>query len=65
MSSRNLTHLILRKINTTLRISLPHQFIKEHGLSEGDHVVWIPNENGDVTLKFVRLNTIEELAAAS
>jgi hypothetical protein len=57
----NRAHLILRRINNTLRVSLPREFILRQGLSEGDHVVWTEHEDG-VKLKFVKLAELEELA---
>ena len=51
---RTLTHIILRRINNTLRISLPLEFVQKHDLKEGDHAMWIEEEDG-VKLKFAKL----------
>jgi hypothetical protein len=57
----NRAHLILRRINNTLRVSLPREFIIRQGLSEGDHCVWTEHEDG-ATLKFVKLAELDQLA---
>ena len=59
---RTLTHIILRRINNTLRISLPLEFVRKHGLKEGDHAMWI-EEKGGVKLKFAKLAVFEKMAA--
>jgi bifunctional DNA-binding transcriptional regulator/antitoxin component of YhaV-PrlF toxin-antitoxin module len=46
--------IVLRKLNTTLRIQIPHEFKRRLGLSEGDTVVWEEEADGSVKLKFVR-----------
>jgi hypothetical protein len=50
-------NLSLRKVNSnsrTLRIAIPHKFVDERGLREGDQCVW--SEEGDVVrLTFARL----------
>jgi hypothetical protein len=51
---RTLTYIILRRINNTLRISLPLEFGQKHDLKEGDHALWIEEEDG-VKLKFAKL----------
>jgi hypothetical protein len=56
--------LLLRRTDKTLRISIPREFCIRRGLSEGDHVMWIEEEDG-VKLKFVRAAELEEIAAAS
>jgi hypothetical protein len=53
--------LHLRRIKTTLRISVPYQFVRKRGLSEGDQCIWI--EEGDsVRLRFVKF---ADVAAAA
>jgi hypothetical protein len=54
--------VILRRINRTLRVSLPATFVKERGLKIGDQALFIPEANGDVRLRFVKMTTLEELA---
>jgi len=44
----------LRKINETLRVSLPHEFVRELGLRAGDYVDLV-QDNGSVKLKFVKV----------
>jgi bifunctional DNA-binding transcriptional regulator/antitoxin component of YhaV-PrlF toxin-antitoxin module len=46
--------ITLRKLNSTLRIQVPHEFKRRFGLNEGDEVVWEEEANGDVRLKFKR-----------
>jgi hypothetical protein len=55
------THILLRRINNTLRVSLPIEFVRRNRLSVGDSVVWT-EEDGSVRLKFLKLTKIEELA---
>jgi hypothetical protein len=60
---RNLT---LRRVNSngsTLRIGIPHQFVKDRDLSEGDQVVWI-EEADCVRLRFIRLADLAAESAA-
>jgi hypothetical protein len=53
--------LHLRRIKTTLRISVPAEFVRRRGLSEGDQCVWV--EEGDsVRLRFVKF---ADVAAAA
>jgi hypothetical protein len=54
--------VILRRINNTLRVSLPSTYVKEHELRPGDQALFIPEPNGDVRLRFVKMTTLEELA---
>lgn len=61
---RNL-NLSLRRINNvsrTLRISVPHKFVDERGLREGDQVVWT-QEGDTVRLTFVRLDKVAATTA--
>ena len=44
------------------RISLPLEFVRKHGLKEGDHAMWI-EEKGGVKLKFAKLAVFEKMAA--
>ena len=44
----------LRKINDTLRLSLPIQWVRELGLTPYDAVDLV-RDNGDVKLKFVKV----------
>ena len=60
---RTLTHIILRRINNTLRISLPLEFVQKHDLKEGDHAMWIEEEDG-VKLKFAKLAVLEQMAVS-
>jgi hypothetical protein len=53
--------LHLRRIKTTLRISIPFQFARKHGLTEGDQCIWQETEDG-VRLRFIKL---EDVAAAA
>jgi bifunctional DNA-binding transcriptional regulator/antitoxin component of YhaV-PrlF toxin-antitoxin module len=55
-------NLTLRRVNTfrkSLRLGIPHKFVKARGLTEGDQVVWIEEADG-VRLKFVRLADVAE-----
>jgi hypothetical protein len=60
-------HIILRRMNRyALRLIIPQKFWKENNLGAGDHVVWIPEGNDCVRLKFVRTRKVaEEYAEAS
>jgi bifunctional DNA-binding transcriptional regulator/antitoxin component of YhaV-PrlF toxin-antitoxin module len=60
----NRAHLFLRRVHNTLRISVPIEFIRKYGLSEGDSVLWL-EEGNSVTLKFVRQSEFDELAEQS
>src|SRR5262249_45955475 len=54
-------HLILRRINRqTMRLSVPAQYIRDHGLDAGDHCIWIPEADGSVGLKFVKTRELAE-----
>ncbi len=53
---------ILRRVNTSLQITVPKEYVKRHELQGGDHVVWIEDEEG-VRIKFVKLSAIEDIAA--
>ena len=46
--------LTLRRVNSTLRMSIPSEFVKERGLRHGDQVFWVEDETG-VHLRFIRL----------
>jgi hypothetical protein len=52
----------LRRINDTLRLSLPIQWVRELGLTAYDSVDLI-KENGNVQLRFVRVEPPAELEA--
>ena len=54
----------LRRLNDTLRIGLPLEFKRRHGLTEDDQVVWIEDETG-VHLKFVRISEREVVVGAA
>ena len=47
------TYIPLRRINDTLRISVPIEFKRRYDLKEGDQVMWIEDENG-VRLRFAK-----------
>jgi AbrB family looped-hinge helix DNA binding protein len=51
----------LRKINDDLRITVPRALRQELGLRPGDYVDWV-RENGNVKLKFVKVEPPAELA---
>jgi antitoxin component of MazEF toxin-antitoxin module len=55
-------HMILRRYNETLRIAPPPHIIKAMGLEPGDSVLWIPEDDGSVRLKFVKKEKLTELA---
>jgi anaerobic selenocysteine-containing dehydrogenase len=44
----------LRKINETLRVTLPHKLVRELGLRAGDYVDLV-QDNGSVKLMFVKV----------
>jgi hypothetical protein len=44
----------LRKINETLRVTLPHKLVRELGLRAGDYVDLVQSDS-DVRLKFVKV----------
>jgi hypothetical protein len=54
----------LRKINDTLRLSLPIQWVRELGLTPYDAVDLL-RDNGDVKLKFVKVEPPTELAESA
>jgi hypothetical protein len=60
----NRARIVLRRVNDTLRIALPRNFVTQQGLCPGDHVVW-EEEDGSVKLKFFKLTELEQLAEAS
>jgi hypothetical protein len=51
----------LTRLNATLRINVPLEFKRRHGLTEEDQVEWIEDETG-VHLKFLRTSKAEEVA---
>jgi anaerobic selenocysteine-containing dehydrogenase len=53
----------LRKINATLRVSLPHKLVRELGLRAGDYVDLV-QDNGSVKLEFLRVPSRAELEEA-
>jgi hypothetical protein len=55
-------HMILRRYNDTLRIAPPPSIIKAMGLEPGDSVLWIPEDDGSVRLKFVKKEKLTKLA---
>jgi hypothetical protein len=55
-------HMILRRYNETLRIAPPPHIIKAMGLEPGDSVLWIPEDDGSVRLKFVKKTELSKLA---
>lgn len=52
--------LPLRRINSTLRIGLPFDYVQQRGLLEGDQVIWIEDEVG-VRIKIVRVADAPEV----
>ena len=58
-------HIILRRVNRqTMRLAVPAQYVRDHGLQEGDHCTWIVAPNGDVRLKFVKTTELAETESA-
>jgi bifunctional DNA-binding transcriptional regulator/antitoxin component of YhaV-PrlF toxin-antitoxin module len=56
--------IVLRKLNDTLRVQVPHEFKRRLGLREGDTVVWQEEADGSVRLKFERKAAeLEEVGA--
>jgi anaerobic selenocysteine-containing dehydrogenase len=51
----------LRRINETLRLSLPHKLVQELGLRAGDYVDLV-RDNGTVKLMFVKVEPPMEMA---
>jgi anaerobic selenocysteine-containing dehydrogenase len=47
----------LRKINETLRVTLPHKLVRELGLRAGDYVDLV-QDNGSVKLMFVKVEPL-------
>jgi hypothetical protein len=56
-TKKQLTPLTLRKVNNTLRLSVPHQYVKRFKLEPGDQVAWIEQASG-VQLKFFKLKAL-------
>ena len=54
----------LRKINETLRVTLPHKLVRELGLRAGDYVDLVQNDS-DVRLKFVKVEPPAEMEPAA
>ncbi len=53
-------HLILRRINRqSLRLVIPFPYARDYDLDAGDHVVWTPEADGSVRLKFVKTRELE------
>jgi hypothetical protein len=53
----------LRRLNNTLRIGLPTDYVNKNGLEEGDVAIWIEDELG-IRLKFVRVADAPEIPTA-
>jgi anaerobic selenocysteine-containing dehydrogenase len=47
----------LRRINDTLRVTLPPKFVRELGLSAGDYVDLF-RDNGSLKLRFVKVEPL-------
>jgi hypothetical protein len=57
----NRARIPLRRVNNdTLRVAIPLEFPRLHGLREGDLAVWI-EEEGCVKLKFMKLAELEQV----
>ena len=57
----NRARIPLRRVNNdTLRVAIPLEFSRLHGLREGDLAVWI-EEEGRVKLKFMKLAELEQV----
>jgi len=57
-------HIIVRRINRyAMKLTIPKRYIREHGIREGDHCVWIPEPDG-VRLKFVKTTEPAETEGA-
>ncbi len=55
-----MTHRItLRRINGTLRVSVPPEYKKQHNLKVGDVAIWTEDANG-VHLRFVKIDEVLE-----
>jgi hypothetical protein len=55
-------HMILRKYNSTMRVAPPPYVWEAMGLEPGDSVLWIPENDGSVRLKFVKKTKMAGLA---
>jgi hypothetical protein len=58
----NPTQLTIRNVNKTLRLSIPADYAKQHGLQAGDHVAWIERPDG-VLLKFIKMAQFLKMAS--
>lgn len=57
-------HMYIRKVGSTLRVTLPRELVTRLNLGEGDHVV-LKEEDGAVKLRFVRLSELEQIVEPS
>jgi antitoxin component of MazEF toxin-antitoxin module len=53
MSKPNPELLQLRKLNNSLRLVIPKNYVEEHDLEPEDHVMWQPEHDG-VRLRFLK-----------
>jgi hypothetical protein len=53
-------HIVVRRINRrTMRLAVPAQYVRDHGLQEGDHCVWTDEPDG-VRLRFIKTTELAE-----
>jgi hypothetical protein len=62
---QNRARIPLRRINSTLRITVPIEFVRRNEFRDGDYVLWTEEDDGCVKLKFYKIDALEELAEAS
>ena len=44
------------RLNPQLETIIPTTFLEKYNLEEGDIIEWNENENGEITIKFRKLN---------
>jgi hypothetical protein len=63
--SREVVSLLVRRMNrTALRVGIPNRYWRDHDIREGDLVIWTPQPDGTVRLKFVKTRETEQVEEA-
>jgi hypothetical protein len=58
-------YLKLRRTNRYTRgVSFPAEYLRRHGLEEGDELEWIEDPDGSVRLRFTKLPQQQPVEAA-
>ena len=62
---RTTMNLPFRDLNQTLRIGFPPDYVRKRGLSNGDILVWVEEDDGSIRGKIVKKTKLAEMAVGA